>query len=518
MNERSYASGPAVRARIDLADLGTRQFVLLFAAFFLVAAIPVLAVETLPLFDYPNHLARMHILADYDSAPLLRQFYALDWRPIPNLAMDLVVPPLSRLMPLAWAGKCFVLAIFLLIAGGAAALHRALFGRWSAWSLLAFLLLYNRILLWGFVNFLFGVGLALVATAAWVGLRERSAWLRLPIATLLAAALYLAHLFAFGAYALVILGYEIARLRQQGRLRSLAGIGTLCASGLQFVPVLAVIVLAAGPGGAGDIGWSRPVRKLDILFNIVDNYHRWFDVATFALLVGLAIAGAARRALTVHRLMALPLILLCLAQIAMPNRLFGGTGVDHRMPVVLALLLVAASGIALRDRRRKAMLATLLAVLFVTRIGIVAATWIGDDRLYAPVVAALAALPPGSRLALASPSGSVHVSGNGPPMVHLPALAVIATDAFVPTLFAFPGQQPLALREPYAALARAASPEDFWALVAGGAADARARAAAALPGYDFVIATAETPAKAGDDAGLALRARFANAALFAVRR
>jgi hypothetical protein len=163
-------------------------------------------------------------------------------------------------------------------------------------------------------------------------------------------------------------------------------------------------------------------------------------------------------------------------------------------------------------------LATLLAVLFVTRIGIVAATWIGDDRLYAPVVAALAALPPGSRLALASPSGSVHVSGNGPPMVHLPALAVIAADAFVPTLFAFPGQQPLALREPYAALARAASPEDFWALVAGGAADARARAAAALPGYDFVIATAETPKNAGDDAGLALRTRFANAALFAVRR
>lgn len=506
-----------MHARTDLADLSPGHFALLFAAFFLVAALPVLAVETLPLFDYPNHLARMHILADYDSAPLLRQFYALDWRPIPNLVMDLVVPPLSGVMPLAWAGKCFVLAILLLIAGGTAALHRVLFGRWSAWSLLAFLFLYNRILLWGFVNFLFGVGLVLVATAAWVGLRERPAWLRLPVATLLAISLYFAHLFAFATYAVVILGYEIARLRRHGRLVSLAGIATLCASGVQFIPVLAVIAFAAGPAGAGDIGWSRPIRKLDILFNIVDNYHRWFDVATFALLLGLVVAGAARRALTVSRVMALPLILLCLAQLAMPNRLFGGTGVDHRMPVILALLLVAASSIALRDRRRQAILATLLTLLFVTRIGIVTATWIGYDRLYAPVVAALAALPPGSRLALASPPASVHVSGDGAPMTHLPDLAVVTADAFVPTLFAFPGQQPVALREPYGALASAASPDDFWALIAGGPADSRRRASTALPDYDFLIATAATPEKTGDDAGLVLHARFANAALFAVR-
>src|SRR5438876_229590 len=181
-----------MRSAIDLTDLSPRQFAVLFAAFFIVAAIPILAVETLPLLDYPNHLARMRILADQDRSAILRQYYALDWRPIPNLAMDLIVPPLARIMPLAAAGKVFILAIFLLIAGGAALLHRVLFGRWSAWSLLAFLLLYNRILLWGFLNFLFGVGLVLVATALWIGLRDRSARLRLPLAALLATAIYLA--------------------------------------------------------------------------------------------------------------------------------------------------------------------------------------------------------------------------------------------------------------------------------------------------------------------------------------
>jgi len=311
-----------MRSGIDLTDLSPRKFAVLFAACFIVAAIPILAVETLPLFDYPNHLARMHILADYDRSTFLRQFYALDWRPIPNLAMDLIVPPLTRIMPLAAAGKIFVLAIFLLIAGGAALLHRVLFGRWSAWSLLAFLLLYNRILLWGFVNFLFGVGLALVAAALWIGLRERSAWLRLPFAALLATAIYFAHLFAFGVYVVVILGYEAARLRQQRRLTSIAGIGALCGAIITFVPALAIFVAARGPAGVTDIGWSRFVRKLDLLYNIVDNYQPWFDIATFVLLVALFIAVAVGRAITISRVMVLPLVLLCLAQLAMPNRLF----------------------------------------------------------------------------------------------------------------------------------------------------------------------------------------------------
>jgi hypothetical protein len=506
-----------MRSGIDLTDLSPRKFGVLFAAFFIIAALPILAVETLPLFDYPNHLARIHILADYDRSAFLRQFYAPDWRPIPNLAMDLIVPPLTRIMPLAVAGKVFVLAIFLLIAGGAALLHRVLFGRWSAWSLLAFLLLYNRILLWGFVNFLFGVGLALVAAALWIGLRERPAWLRLPFAALLATAIYFAHLFAFGAYVVVILGYEAARLRQQGRLTSIAGIGALCAAIITFVPALVIFVANRGPAGVSDIGWSRFVRKLDLFYNIVDNYHPWFDIASFVLLVAVFIVAAVGRAITVSRVMALPLVLLCLAQLAMPNRLFGGTGVDHRMPLVLAVVLIGASDVVLRDLRRQSIVAALLAVLFLARIGVIATTWVGYDRIYAPIVAALAALPPGSRLAVASPPTSVHVSRNEPPMTHLASLAVVTTDAFVPTLFTFPGQQPLAVREPYAALARSASPEDFWAFLVDGAPDPDRRLAASLAGYDFVLVTAATPVKSDADARLVLRASFANARLYAIR-
>jgi hypothetical protein len=513
----SQPGGTATRAKLDLTDLTAGRFALLFAACFLVAALPILIVATPPLLDYPNHLARMHIEADYQGSPLLQRFYALDWRPIPNMAMDLVVPPLARIMPLVWAGKAFLLAIFLLMAGGAAMLHRVLFGRWSAWSLLAFLLLYNRILLWGFANFLFGVGLLPVATACWIGLRERASGLRLPIAALFALALYLAHLFAFATYAFVILGYEMSRLHRHGRLTSLGGFGALCLSGLQFLPVLILLAVTAAPGSGGEIGWSRLVRKLDLLFNIVDNYHRWFDVASFVLLVALFVAAAFTRALTISRAMAAPLLLLCLLQLAMPNRLFGGTGVDHRMPLILALLLVGASSIALADRRRQIIVASLLALLFILRIGIVTASWMSFDRDYAPLVAALAALPPGSKLAVASPPASIHVSAEEGPMTHVAALAVIEADAFVPILFVFPGQQPLSFRAPYAALARSASPEDFWHFVVDGQGDASGRIATTLARYDYVLVTDGVAVRSGGDSGLEVAARLPDATLLRIR-
>ena len=59
------------------------------------AAVPLFSTVLPPLFDYPNHLARMHLLGESGN-----QFYTVRWEPLPNLAQDLIVPPLARLIPL----------------------------------------------------------------------------------------------------------------------------------------------------------------------------------------------------------------------------------------------------------------------------------------------------------------------------------------------------------------------------------------------------------------------------------
>lgn len=61
----------------------------------LLAIWPVLTVDIPPLVDFPNHLARMHVLATQGSSDIVQHNYDVAWRPVPNLAMDLIVPPLT---------------------------------------------------------------------------------------------------------------------------------------------------------------------------------------------------------------------------------------------------------------------------------------------------------------------------------------------------------------------------------------------------------------------------------------
>lgn len=127
----------------------------------------------------------MHILADGGQSVWLRQYYEIHWDLLPNLSMDVVVPPLTRFMSVERAGKVFIALTFALLAGGTMALHAALHRRLSPWPLLAFFL-YNSVFLWGFLNYLFGLGLALFACALWVRLRTGSTRFVVPLFVFLA--------------------------------------------------------------------------------------------------------------------------------------------------------------------------------------------------------------------------------------------------------------------------------------------------------------------------------------------
>ena len=137
-----------------------------------VVSAPLFSTVLPPLVDYPNHLARLQLIAGGGN-----EFYAVRWAPLPDLAADLVVPALARALPLELAGKLFLVLSFALLAGGTLWLNRIASGRWRWWPLLAFALLYNRSFLWGFVNYLFGLGIALCGVALWLALDGRR-WLR----------------------------------------------------------------------------------------------------------------------------------------------------------------------------------------------------------------------------------------------------------------------------------------------------------------------------------------------------
>jgi len=107
------------------------------------------------------------------------------------------------------AGKLFLVTIFGLMPevryGSTASLPGAgSCGRCSRFSSST-----TAFLLWGFLNYLFGIGVALVGAAAWLALEGRRWWLRVLASTFAALACFFSHIAAFGCYALVILGVEI---------------------------------------------------------------------------------------------------------------------------------------------------------------------------------------------------------------------------------------------------------------------------------------------------------------------
>ena len=55
------------------------QVLVLFLVCTLLISIPVWTHPLPPISDYINHLARMHVIANLDSKPLLAQFYEVNW-------------------------------------------------------------------------------------------------------------------------------------------------------------------------------------------------------------------------------------------------------------------------------------------------------------------------------------------------------------------------------------------------------------------------------------------------------
>lgn len=478
---------PARIAAADPGDSGAlspAQFWAAFAALFLVAALPLLSVGLPPLFDYPNHLARMDLLIRLPASEALQRYYELHWRIIPNLGMDLVVPMLARVMPLAWAGKVFTLAALALVAGGAALVHRAAVGRWSLWPLFAFLFLYSRVLLWGFLSYLFGIGLAFIAFALWISLSRRSPYARVTVSAVAALTLFFAHLMACVVYGVLIAGYELGVLWRSRPCPWGGAVVRLAIAGAPFLPPLALMLLAGEGQGLGAVHYGRLDRKLDLLFSVFDNYDRAFDVGCFVLLVLAAGFGYFRRHLVVVPALLPPLALLAIVYLAAPAQLMTASAVDHRLPLVIGTALAAATASPALAGRGLRLVALAGLALFLARMAEVWIHWERADAVYARLLPILDQVPAGGRLAVGYPPDAV--GSTAIPTTHLPTLAIVRRDAFVPTLFAYRGQQPVALTPEAEGLAAAAAPGTVWrALMSEGTGGLGALPA--LRGFDAVV-------------------------------
>ena len=253
----------------------------------------------------------------------------------------------------------------------------------------------------------------------------------------------------------------------------------------QFAVPAAIILLSWRSVAEGGISYAGLWRKPDLLFSVFDTYNRPFDIACFALLLVLLGVLAWRRRLHIAPRLMPALALVFAAYLLLPSQLLSGSGLDHRIPVALFVLLVAAAAPRFPSRKIAVIVGGTAAIVLLARLAVIETVWLNADRVYAADLAAIDALPAGAKLAVAYPGNAVNATAI--PEVHLPALAVSRREAFVSTLFAYPAQQPIALNPPYERLAASATPFELWSAFVTGDAEARQRASAALAAYDAIV-------------------------------
>lgn len=425
---------------------GNRAPILLFLALGAVVLAPLTVISVPVMIDFPNHLARIWVQMDEAGRAAADAHYSFTWKLIPNLAIELLLPALARILPFEIAGRVFVGAAILMPALASLLLHRALHGPTEGpsrfWPLLALPFTYHAVLYWGFVNYLFGLGAALLLFWLWVARAHRPLAGRLALFGPLAALLFLLHLFAFGVYGLLVLGFELGR-RGRPLPRALLAPVTLGALA-QFLPAGALWVAAWRQGGPGLTLYGDVWAKIYAL-----QAPMAFGALPGALAMALvvpALVALRRGALDIHGAMRLPLALTGLAALAMPSWVLGSWGADMRLPVALPFLFLAATRPRFSHHAQRLLLGLAL-IFLVLRAGGLALNWAALEREHAEFRAAAAQhMPRGTRLLpVLSPLPAERAAIPGLPFWfggrtardyhHIAALAIIDRNVFIPNLF-----------------------------------------------------------------------------------
>ncbi len=411
--------------------------------------------------DYPAHLASYHLIATGAASPGVSNFYLIQWAFLPNLAGEIIIPLLSRLIGLDAAAKLFITASVMMWVIGPALIHRTLFGSAGVASLFAAFFAYNANFTWGFLNYYFAMGAGFFVFAAWIATDGRRSVLQLLGFAVAVTALYFSHLFAAATLLLMIGCFEFGGFIEkpttaEALRRSVAVAVAFLPSALAF----AVLKPAGGETGATFNLFARLLDRLEAAVQL------GFDNPSFVLLglvLVLLATGLLQGWIVLHRRMIVSLAVLALAALFAPEWAAGGWGVDLRLPAVLGALVFASADFRL-ERKAALVLAVACGAVITSGAVILAQDWRATGIQFDEFRRAARRLPPGERL-LTVLDGDAIGYRSDQPYWHMAEFAVIDPGAFTPLLFTTKDQHVVRLKPEVqsvaAASAQQGSPPDI---------------------------------------------------------
>lgn len=422
---------------------------------------PLLRAQVPPGADMINHLARVHVFKHAGEDPDLSRYYEPAWQLLPNLAFDALMVPLLAVLDTYTAGTAFLALSLAGLFAGVAALRRVIHGR-AGWApLLVALIAYSPLVAIGLANFLFGCGALLAALALFMGSRRWSWSARAVTWSAASTLLFLTHAMIAAVYGLIVMTIYARELISSSRPPSR---NDLPIAGQFLVP--ACLWLMVKSPTHGTLTLFGPLRaRLEAVISPVFYFRDWELLLAVCLAVLIVWLLASKR-VTIAPALRAPLLVIAGVALVMPMQLLGVWLTHVRLPVIAALLLIAAVRLEDRDRRMRGAIIAALLVMAVLRLVKVDAAMSVCDARRAEVIAAAAALPRGTRLLPVMAPDAVTGDCLFSNYWHMPALAVIERAAFYPQMFVHmqplrlsPGYQDLSQAQQRPAFPRELSPE-----------------------------------------------------------
>jgi hypothetical protein len=404
--------------------------------------LPVWLLKYLPLVDLPLHLARADVLHRYGSDPFLQQVYDLVIEPIPNVGIDLLMVGLQWLMPVDIAMKLLISIILLLFCTGIREIFR-LFANNASWlQVLAPLVAYHTMFVYGFLNYELGLGLFFWTFSYWYRKSVSPsvpAWIVLAILSTLC---YFTHLssYAFLAVAIAtIVTYEL--VAGSSLLRHRLKLGTAAA-----LPLIFFLLFMGGSGTNSGFEFSDVRGKFTTLLMLVTSYDKVFDlilVIGLAVITLLAFIAARKRAVDLSALTLTAVFALLFA--VCPSILFTSHLADARLVPVLYVFLLC--GIHLQIERRLAIpLVAFVLVLFSVRSVLIVNKWSTLSEEMHRQLKVAEFFPPRSRVQPLYDEGVV-LNKEERQFRHLLSYKMLDRDLVLANFIALPGQQPIVFNQ-----------------------------------------------------------------------
>jgi hypothetical protein len=426
------------------------------------AILPVFLVELPAMNDYPTHLARMYLLASNGTPDQNPYYYVYLPFLYPNLAMEIVVPIFTRFMDVASATKAFLILSQILVVSGAVALEIAVKRRHEFAGFAGAAALYCLPFAWGFLNFEFGVGLALWGLASWFALENKESVTRLVAHALFCCSLFVCHLVAFGLYGATLIFCELWRVFQPN-VDWKKSARTLAILAAPAAIILGYFVAHTANIGKGASEWTTFTKFLSLLHGL-NGYSAYLSLGNILALIAMTYFMFRERSLSITpqgKWIAVGFLIFILV---LPSQLLGGDLPDLRIAIGALLILPAFLTLPPTKQFFRFVPPLVLSLIALVNAGHIASLWLAYRPEYAALRESFKQIQRGAFVLVGHTNfGGDRFDKTKTPIMTATALAAHYSNAFVSMLVTIPGQQPLQVCPELGRLALERT-EDYWPL------------------------------------------------------